>query len=100
LESWVLCTQLKITSSYMNKSYNEALGTMVVFNKLEPTRRKEIALTLKGYVDDLLSKVGDLKVTTVKKTKGVVVVQEKKKQEKAKAKMKEMDDQVDKVLSK
>ncbi len=56
LEAAVLTTQLKIAASYMNKSYREGVG-MVVFARLQQDKRSEIALTIRGYIDDLLAKV-------------------------------------------
>ncbi len=58
LDGLVLTTQLKITASYMSKSYREGAG-MVVFARLQQDKRSEIAQTIRGYIDDLLAKVGN-----------------------------------------
>ncbi len=99
MEALVLTTQLKITSSYMNKSYKEGEG-MAVFSKLDKDRQSEIAMTIKGYVDDLLSKVNDMKKEALEKAKKSMTLSEKKKMEKARQKIREVDAQLDSVLAK
>ena len=47
LDGWVTCTQLKITSVYMVKSYQEGEG-MLTFNRLPKEKQSEIAQTIKG----------------------------------------------------
>ncbi len=56
VDSLVLTTQLKIAASYMSKSFVEGAG-MAVFSRLPKDKRSEIAMTVRGYVDDLMAKV-------------------------------------------
>ncbi len=56
VDSLVLTTQLKIAASYMSKSFVEGAG-MAVFSRLPRDKRSEIAMTVRGYVDDLMAKV-------------------------------------------
>lgn len=61
LDSWVACTQLKMTAAYMCKSYEENRVKMQLFGDMTKERQREIASTIKGYVDDLFQKTDELK---------------------------------------
>lgn len=71
---------------------------MILFDNLAPEKQREIAQTIKGYLDDLLEKTEEKKKEIVEKAKKAAKFQAKKKMTEAKAKVQEIDDKVDEVL--
>ncbi len=95
IEAWVTTTQLKITATFLTKSFES--DRMVLFTDLTPNRRLEIARTVKGYIDDLIAKADSLKKDTVEKVKRASF-QQKARTKEAKEKLKGIDDKINPVL--
>ena len=48
-----------MTACFLAKIYHEKAGTMVIFSELPQNRRREIARTICGYIEDLGLKVSE-----------------------------------------
>lgn len=95
VDGWVACTQLRLTDTFMRKSFED--GRFKQFSELSPNKRKEIAGNIRDRVDDLLVKAEAEKKAKVDKCKKAVLnkvtrIKETQKQ------LREIDSKVSDVL--